>query len=109
MVEAKWSGAYPCLCSGSWTLFVNGKNVTRHIPKDLKYSSMNTAGIYQSWHFEDQQEVFDDYMDGLECDEWITENKKWLNKITSDADIQKEIFYAIQKQDFRALSCGGCI
>ena len=22
-VEAKWSGSYPCLCSGEWTLFID--------------------------------------------------------------------------------------
>lgn len=33
MVEAKWSGLYPCLCSGEWTLKVNGKDVSDKIPK----------------------------------------------------------------------------
>ena len=109
MVEAKWSGSYPCLCHGEWTLIVNGKNVNSLIPDELKNSSMGTYGTYQSWHFEDWNEVFEDYEDGLMCDEWIVENKYWLDDITDDYNIQTEIFYAISEEDFRHGSCGGCI
>ena len=69
MVEAKWSGSYPCLCYGKWTLKVNGKDVSNMIPKELRESSMNTYGTYQTWHFEDLLEVFEDYEDGLDCDD----------------------------------------
>ena len=34
-VEAKWSGSYPNLCSGEWTLFIDGKDMSDKIPKDL--------------------------------------------------------------------------
>lgn len=109
MVEARWSGSYPCLCNGEWTLIVNGKNVSGLIPKELRHGEMNTYGTYQSWHFEKWMEVFEDYEDGLDYDEWIEENKYWLDTITEDYDAQMEIFYAINKQDWRAGSCGGCI
>lgn len=109
MVEAKWSGSYPCLCFGEWTLKVNGKDVSKKIPEDLRNSSMNTYGTYQSWHFENWLEVFEDYTDGLECEEWIEANKEWLDNISTDISIQKEIFYAISENDFRSGSCGGCI
>lgn len=109
-VEAKWSGSYPCLCSGKWTLKVNGKDVSNKIPKVLRNSSMNTIGNYQSWHFEeDYMEVFEDYDDGLECEEWIAENKEWLDSISTDISTQREIFLAINAEDFRSGSCGGCI
>ena len=109
MVEAKWSGSYPCLCFGKWTLKVNGEDVSDKIPEDLRDSSMNTYGTYQSWHFEDWIEVFEDYISGLDCEDWIEENKKWLNNITTDLEVQEEIYYAINSQDFRSGSCGGCI
>lgn len=109
MVEANWSGSYPCLCFGEWTLKVNGKDVSKKIPDDLRESSMNTYGTYQSWHFEDLIEVFEDYEDGLDCEEWIEENNEWLNKITTDYSIKEQIFKAIQSEDFRSGSCGGCI
>lgn len=110
MVQAKWSGSYPCLCFGKWTLKVNGKDVSKKIPKDLRESPMNTYGTYQSWHFNDDWlEEFEDYEDGLECDEWIEDNKEWLDSISTDISIQKEIFYAINENNFRSGSCGGCI
>lgn len=109
MVEARWSGSYPCLCFGKWTLIVNGKDVSDLIPEELRESEMNTYGTYQSWHFEDWLEVFESYTDGLMCDEWIEENKYWLNTITNDNDIHVKIFEAINAEDFRAGSCGGCI
>jgi hypothetical protein len=61
MVEAKWSGKYPCLCFGNWTLKVDGKDVSKLIPSKLRKSPMNTYGTYQSWHFENWIEVFEDY------------------------------------------------
>ena len=33
MVEAKWSGEYPTLCFGEWTLNVDGKDVSLAIPE----------------------------------------------------------------------------
>ena len=110
MVIAKWSGEYPCLCCGEWTLNVDGKDVSDKIPSDLRESSMNTYGTYQSWHFdEDCLEVFEDYDSGLDCKEWIEENDEWLNEITTDYSVKEQIFLAIQSEDFRAGSCGGCI
>ena len=52
MVEAYWSGKYPCLCFGEWRLKVNNKDVTDKIPVSLRKREMNTYGTYQSWHFE---------------------------------------------------------
>ena len=110
MVEARWSGSYPTLCYGVWTLIVNGKDVSMFIPEELKESSMYTYGTYQSWHFNDGwMEEFEDYDNGLDCEDWIEENKYWLDTITEDLKIQEEIFYAINEQDFRTGSCGGCI
>lgn len=109
MIEANWSGEWPCLCHGEWTLIMNGKDVSDKIPKNLRTSSMNTYGTYSSLHFENWQEVFEEYNDGLRCEEWIQENKAWLNEISEDLEIQREIYEVISKQDFREGSCGGCI
>ena len=107
---AEWSGSYPCLCSGEWSLYLDGINVSEKIPKDLRTKDMGTFGEYQTWHFnEDFIEEFGSYTDGFSCDEWIEKNKYWLDGITTDEDKQKLIFLAIQKEDFRENSCGGCI
>lgn len=110
MVSAYWSGLYPTLCFGEWTLEVNGKNVSYLIPDELKCGEMNTYGTYQRWYFgDDWIEEFEDYEDGLDCDEWIAENKYWLDNIATDDKTQMEIFYAISEEDWRHGSCGGCI
>ena len=109
-VEAKWTGSYPCLCSGEWILKINNIDVSNLIPEELRTSSMNTAGSYSSWYFTEDWKVEDYYyLDGLECEDWIKDNKNWLHKITTAHSVQKEIYYAIQSEDFRAGSCGGCI
>ena len=109
MVKAKWSGKYPCLCSGEWSLEVNGVDVSMYIPDEMRNSPMGTFGTYQSWHFENWMEVFEDYDDGLFCDEWIEKNKYWLDIITDDVNVQTEIYDAINVKDWRHGECGGCI
>lgn len=110
MVEANWNGRYPCLCFGKWTLVVNGKDVSNKIPDELRTEPMNTYGTYEQWYFDDNySEEFESYKDGLEMHEWIEKNGYWLDKITSDYNIQEEIFTAIQREDFRLGSYGGCI
>lgn len=109
-VKAEWSGAYPCLCCGEWSLFINGKNFTKYIPSEKRNNPMDTFNTYQTWYFdEDYMEIFEDYEDGLTCEEWIEENKDWLNKITTNSDELKTIYEAFKEQDFRTGSCGGCI
>ena len=109
-VVASWSGRYPNLCFGEWHLSVNGKDVTDLIPEDLRDASMGTRGTYSRWHFDANWiEVFEDYDDGLEEEKWIEENLEWLSKISLDPDVQSKIYYALQSEDFRSGSCGGCI
>lgn len=105
MVVAEWTGEYPCLCCGEWRLTIGGVDWSNAIPIDKRYSHMNTVGTYQEWHFEDWQEVFEDYEDGLEFDEWIAENP-WVAELPA---APQDVFYAIQAQDFRPGECGGCI
>ena len=110
MVKAKWSGAFPCLCSGEWTLEVDGKDVSNLIPDDLRRNEMNTYATYYHVSLgEDYMEEYSDYEDGLMCDEWIEENAYWLNMITMDIQTQQDIYYAINANDWRHCSCGGCI
>lgn len=109
-VEAEWSGGYPCLCHGKWTLKVDGKDVSDKIPENLRDDNMNTYKSYQKWHFDEgYREKWEYYNDGLRCEDWIEVNGYWLNKIVADKDIQKCVFYAINEEDWRHSSCGGCI
>ena len=108
--EAFWSGAYPNLCSGKWSLLVNGVNVSEHIPEDLRKAPMNIRNTYTSWYFDDTYaEAYEEYEDGLDCWDWIEKNKGWLDKITTDDDVQIQIYEAFRAKDWRGNSCGGCI
>lgn len=110
VVEAKWSGKWPCLCFGKWTLIVDGVDVSNNIPKELRDESMGTYGFYDTWYFDkDWNDVWDSYEDGLECDEWIETNLEWLKTITTDKEVMEQIYDAINTKDFRTGSCGGCI
>lgn len=102
----EWTGSYPNLCSGEWKITYEGKPVK--LSKELAKDCMNTAGTYSSWHFEDWSEVFEDYSDGLEFDEWIAANP-WVSAITKDKPEQMELYWKIQEKDWRHGSCGGCI
>lgn len=108
-VEAIWSGEYPCLCSGKWSLIINGIDVSNKIPEELRQSPMGTYNTYQGWYFKDWIERFYDYEDGLIAGEWVEKNLYWLETITKDPALQDEIFNAIQNEDWRYSSCGGCI
>ena len=107
-VRVAWSGEYPALCFGEWTLIVDGRDCSSLIP--FRESCANTLGEYDEWRFdEDFLEVFEAYEDGLPEDEWIAENKDWLSKITDDQALMREIFREFQASDFRYGICGGCI
>ena len=109
VVEAKWSGKWPCLCYGEWTLIVDGVDVSDKIPEELKDSPMNTYGDYKCWRFTNWDVKWSSYDNGLECDEWIEANLEWLKTITEDREVMEQIYDAINVKDFRYGSCGGCI
>lgn len=108
-IKVEWTGKWPCLCSGEWILMIDGEDKSNLIPEDLRRNEMGTYGTYSSWHFENWNEVFENYQDGMSCDEWIEYNKYWLDNISTDLNIQKQLFYGFQASDWRYGSCGGCI
>lgn len=127
-IEVEWTGSYPNLCSGEWIIKINGVQIKDKTVIDeytkreaLSYDSvlrqsMATSGEYQSWHFEDWNEVFEDYFDGYDYPSWKkTENTNRLfeliegNGISLTGDEKKTLFSKIQELDWRNNSCGGCI
>lgn len=105
-VVATWSGGWPCLCYGGWSLTIDGHDYTNMIPEKLRDSCMKTAGEYERWYFgEDWDEIWEKYDDGMDFPEWEQHNP-WINDIPAPNEL---IFEAFQKEDFRPGSCGGCI
>jgi hypothetical protein len=113
--EVSWSGSYPNLCSGSWTIKVDGVNLP--IPNQLIRNHMNTRKTYQTWHFEDWSEVFEDYEDGDEFGSWLANNASWLEiafiKIGKKEKVTlldlENLYDMIKEHDWRHNSCGGCV
>lgn len=115
--EAKWTGGYPNLCSGSWHLYENGKEIDLHEvgcpfvagPDDYCDSYAGTYNYYSSWHFEDWLEVFEQYEDGLEAPDWVEDNEDWLTNISENEDDWYLIYDAFNAEDWRPNSCMGCV
>lgn len=79
---------------------------------------MNTEGEYNAWYFtNDWNDVYrTTYIDGLYFEDWIKDNNWLLDEIDnkfSDCknkiQLAENIYDAINAQDFRPGSCGGCI
>ena len=123
MFKVKWTGSYPNLCSGEWIISYNGTRLDIPEDDDDEYSwngrassDMNTNGIYSRWYFgNDWDEQTEEYEDGLECADWIVANQHWVDAMFDKYEIPKgfytyhQLFKAIQENDWRSGSCGGCI
>lgn len=107
--EAEWHGSEWALCLGYWTLKRDGEDITKAIPEERLNEDMNTLGTYSYWYFNDWNEKWKDYEDGLGSKEWIEENDYWISGICDDYDDKIRLYEAFQADDFRPNSCGGCI
>ena len=56
MVEAKWSGEYPTLCFGEWTLNVDGKDVSLSIPEWIEENNYWLCAITNNMEL--KREIF---------------------------------------------------
>lgn len=109
-IKVKWTGSYPCLCVGKWIIEVDGVDFSDCIPNIKKQAPMDTYGEYEDWHFaDDWEEVWDSYKEGLQYEDWILKNHYWVDKIVTSNEDQERLFRAIQAEDWRHCSCGGCI
>lgn len=101
----KWTGTFPNLCTGRWYLYKDG----REVMNPFLDGPAETFGEYERWRFDENfNEYWEKYEDGLQAPEWIKKYRKWLELI-ADEDEFLDIFLAFQRNDFRELSCGGCI
>ncbi|MBI4809487.1 MAG: hypothetical protein HY799_11150 [Nitrosomonadales bacterium] len=105
---AKWSATGSNLCLGLWELTYLGQPL--EIDAERKEKDMGTYAIY-SFIFPDD----DVFAEGLHEDEWIDANLDWLthlfiaNDIPTDEANFRFFYQAVNKQDWRCGSCGGCM
>ena len=103
-----WSRKQQVMCLGHWIIHYNCRELT--LPKDRQDKDIGTKGIYNYMDPDDEL-----YLEGLDEDDWIVENIEWLSDwfIEQDVPLEEEIiryFYqAVNKEDWRCGSCGGCI
>lgn len=109
-ITATWTGTYPCLCHGEWEITIGGEEV--ELPVDVRYRHMNTYGTYAEWYFGGDsgwEEQWDYYEDGLTYEPWVEANSWWLRDLHLTDTETRALYDAINKEDFRPGSCGGCI
>lgn len=98
---AEWSGAFPNICSGEWSLFRDGVEVSTSIP--FQGEPAGTFGEYEDW-----LDVFESYESGKEADDWVAEHRGWLSSFADEGEFVK-IYDAFNAADWRHGECGGCI
>lgn len=105
-VKAVWTGKYPNLCGGTWYLEVNGHDVSEKIPPDRRHEEMYT---YKHYMVEDLDGEYNYWVLGWGWKDWVRHNDYWLLRISPSRALKKQIFLAIQEQDFTQGCCGGCL
>ena len=110
-ITVKWTGEYPSLCCGKWIIFIDGIALT----KIEQNQNFGTYIFYTSFDEEDDEE----YSDGLDEKEWIEELKTndinglyaslKRHGIPISDELLSELYYKINKVDWRSATCGGCL
>ncbi len=106
--HANWTSKGNTLCLGHWEIEYEGLPLV--LPEPRAEKDMGTKGIYNFMDPDDEL-----FLEGLDEDEWIVENMEWLSDVFIQSNIPLEeenfrAFYrAVNKEDWRCGSCGGCI
>ena len=106
--NARWTSQGNTLCLGHWEIQYLGLPLT--LPLDRVEKDMGTRGIYCFMDPDDEL-----FLEGLDEDEWIVANMEWLSDlfIQHDIPLEEELFrffyQAVNKEDWRCGSCGGCM
>ena len=105
---AKWSAKGHTLCLGHWAITYKGLPLI--LPNSQRENHMDTYGIF-SWLFPDDE----DYAEGLMLEDWIEHNADWLLTTFERHDVPFDevhigwFYDAVNQEDWRCGSCGGCI
>jgi hypothetical protein len=105
---ARWSATGNNLCLGRWEISYRGKPLK--LEGDRFEKEMGTYGIF-SYIFPDDE----DLAEGLAEDDWVLANVDWLSALFAAHDIPLDeqhlrwFYQAVNPQDWRCGSCGGCL
>lgn len=105
--KARWTSVGNTLCLGHWEITYQGSLLA--IPEEKLEKDMGTFGIY---NFMDPDDPL--YAEGEEEDQWIVSNIDWLadffdtQNIPIDEENFRYFYQAVNAEDWRCGSCGGC-
>ena len=106
--KVSWSAKGNTLCLGHWEISYLDLPVV--LPRARRDQDMGTENIYN--YLDPDYEL---YREGLNEDDWIVENIEWLSdmfiehNIPLEEEIIRAFYQAVNKEDWRCGSCGGCI
>lgn len=106
--SAQWTAKGNNLCLGHWEIHYQGQALSLDAAR--RDNDMGTYGIF-SYIYPDDEE----FAEGVPEDRWIEENADWLSELFAahgipDDEARMRWFYqAVNAQDWRCGSCGGCI
>lgn len=106
--SARWTAKGHNICLGHWEISYAGQP----LPLDAarRQEDMGTYGNF-NFLFPDDE----DFFEGLNEDDWILKNVDWLADLFADHDIpideehMRAFYRAVNRQDWRCGSCGGCM
>ncbi len=106
--KARWTSEGHTLCLGHWEIHYLDRLLT--LPEKYYESDLGTWGVYDPIYDDDPE-----FSEGLKEDDWIISNVDWLLEVFLAADVPADhqnmawFYQAVNAQDWRCGSCGGCI
>jgi hypothetical protein len=106
--NAFWTARGNNLCLGHWEISYLGNPL--QLEPGIRQNDMGTYAIYSFFDPEDAM-----FAEGLQEDDWIVGNVDWLanlfrqNGVPISEENMRAFYRAVNLQDWRCGSCGGCI
>ncbi len=106
--RARWTSKGHTLCLGHWEISYQDRLLT--LPEQYLESDLGTWGVYDPIYDDDPE-----FSEGFKEEDWIIANVDWLLDLFIEADIPTDqkhmawLYQAVNAEDWRCGSCGGCI
>ncbi|MFZ5512587.1 MAG: hypothetical protein ACOZCP_21310 [Pseudomonadota bacterium] len=106
--HARWTAKGNNLCLGHWEIDYRGRPLV--LDAERREKDMGTRGNFSFLDPDDP-----DLVEGLPEDDWILENLRWLADLFVDHGIpideahMRWFYQAVNAEDWRCASCGGCL
>lgn len=105
---ARWTAKGSNLCLGHWEITYYEQQI--ELADEQRVHDMGTYGIYSYIYPDDE-----DFAEGVHEEAWVAKNNKWLTELFNKYGIPVDeshmhwFYQAVNMNDWRCGSCGGCI